>query len=547
MDPDPRATYEAALARLLDGEPEPGDGELVARALQEDPGLIREVSGAFALDDLLRQHAEPDRGAFRDAFAASVQTDSRDRPFVDRIASAVDARTRPVSRRAWLPWGLAAAAAIVALFGWWDPTRPSTTETTPVVAPVHDPFLAIMVNEAGARFAPGAAPEAVSFGAGDYTLTHGVAHVRFRNGTDVVFAAPATFTITDGFHVRLASGSLRALVPPAGHGFVVDTTQVRFRDLGTEFGVTVLADGSTSDLHVFAGQVEIYQAGTTAPVATLAGGESVRYVRGTAQPLEAAHGSHYPTPESIALTRWNRQRERLQEDPDLVFYHPFVPVPGSPAILRDTAARGFGVDGRIAGAEWVAGRWPGKQALQFEQPGDRVEFTIPGEYDQATLAAWVKVDRLENAANVLLASVGWRPGDIQWQLDRRGSPAPTGVYSSPKRRVVWSDARLPTGRWVHCAVTMDRITGRLVNYVNGVPAGESEVTPLTTRIEPGPCVLGSWIADNKAQEDRDFRGRIDELAMWRVALPPTRIARLAEDGMPVELLAGSPASPITGR
>jgi hypothetical protein len=113
--------------------------------------------------------------------------------------------------------------------------------------------------------------------------------------------------------------------------------------------------------------------------------------------------------------------------------------------------------------------------------------------------------------------------------------------------VVWSDARLPTGRWVHCAVTMDRITGRLVNYVNGVPAGESEVTPLTTRIEPGPCVLGSWIADNKAQEDRDFRGRIDELAMWRVALPPTRIARLAEDGMPVELLAGSPASPITGR
>jgi hypothetical protein len=402
--------------------------------------------------------------------------------------------------------------------------------------------LALLVDEAGARFAAGAAPDAVSFDAGTYELTDGVARLRFRNGADVVLVAPARIALADALHVRLESGSLRALVPPAAHGFVVDAAAVRFRDLGTEFGVTTRPGAGISDLHVFSGQVEVYQAGATVPAATLAGGESVRYAHGVAEPLAAAAEADYPTPQAIALRRWQAARARLQADPALVLYHPFEADPGDPALLRDRAAAGRHADGRIIGAQWVAGRWPGKQALQFERPGDRVELAIPGEYDEATLAAWIKVDRLDHAANVLLASVGWRPGDLQWQLDRLGSPAPTSLYSQPKRRVLWSGAPLPLGRWVHCAVTMVRSTGLLRHYVDGVPAGESQVAALTTRIMPGACVIGSWIADNKTQEDRDFRGRIDELAMWATALPPARIAALAQEGRPVEPPAPGPAA-----
>ncbi len=551
MDAQARAAYESALARLLEGEPEPDDGELIVRAVRAHPELLREVSGALVIDDLLRQQAEPDHAAFTEAFATQVRATSSGTHFVERIATVIKEVPPRPTPAAWLPWGLAVAAGLAAVIGWWEvvaaqrspPSHETPTAGTPSAA-AETASLALMVNEAGARFADGAAPAAVSFGPGAYALTHGIAHVRFRNGTDVVFVAPADFTISDAFHVRLTRGSLRALVPPSGFGFVVDTAQVRYRDLGTEFGVTAGDAGARSDLHVFAGQVEVVPLGTTTPSATLAGGESMRHRGGVVEALPAADERDYPTPQSISLTRWNQLSEDLQNDPDLIFYHPFVAVAGRPEVLHDTARHGLQIDGTISGARWVAGRWPGKQALQFEQSGDRVALSIPGEFTQVTIAAWVKIDRLDYPANGLLMSVGWRPGNLQWQLDRRGSPAPTAIYSSPKRQVVWSGASLPSGRWAHAAVTMDRNSGRILNYVNGELAGESRVNITTGTIRPGDCLIGSWLADNKTQEDRDFRGRIDELAMWRVALPAERIARLANEGMPVDLAVSGRPTPF---
>ena len=547
MDAQERSAYENALARLLEGEPEPDDGELIARTVRDHPDLRHGLSGALVIDELLRQHAEPNPAAFSAAFVTQVQAASSGGRFVERIATVINERpARGTS--SWLPWSLALAAGLLAVISWWN-TLSTRPDPTPPKATGDERSLALMVNEAGARFADGAGPAAVSFVPGDYALTHGVAHVRFLNGTDVVLVAPADFTITDALHMRMTRGSMRALVPPSGYGFVVDTPQARYRDLGTEFGVTAGDAGERSDLHVFAGQVEVYPPGTSTPSATLTGGESLRHRHGLTERLPAADERHYPTPQSISLMRWERQREDLQNDPDLVFYHSFVPLADRPEILRDTARHGMGVDGTISGARWVTGRWPGKQALQFEQAGDRVALTIPEEFTQVTLAAWIKIDRLDHAANGLLMSVGWRPGNLQWQLDRRGSPAPTAIYSSPKRQVIWSKASLPIGRWAHCAMTVDRSTsdptiGRVLNYVNGELAGESRINIAggTIRIRPGACMIGTWIADNKAQEDRDFRGRMDELAMWRVALPAERIAQLATEGTPIDLSPGSPST-----
>lgn len=545
MEADDRIRFDAALARFLEGEPEPDDGRLIAQAAQQDPARLRQIADLLEVDALLRQHAEPQTSAFIEAFSEGLQASSSGERFIDHVSRALDGRCAIRRDRAWLPWTLAAAAVLAAVLGWGRLLLPASGSAIAPVAAHGAPAgatLALLVNEAGARFAAGAAPHAVSFGAGSYAMTEGVAHVRFCNGADVVLVAPARFTITDALHVRLEDGSLRALVPPSAHGFIVDTHQVRFRDLGTEFGVTAHADGSVSDLHVFAGQVEVYRGPAGDPVATLGGGESARYVQGIAQPLAAARAEDYPTAESIALTRWNGQCQRLAQDQDLVFFHPFTPVPGDPGVLDDRARHGADVAGRISGARWVAGRWPGKQALQFESPGDRVELTIPGEYTAATFAAWIKIDRIEHAANALLNSVGWRPGDIQLQFDRFGHLAPTALYAAPKRRVLWSALALPTGRWVHCATTMDCASGRLRHYLNGTLAGESSVPAGATRISPGACTVGTWIADNKTQEDRDFRGRIDELMMWRVVLPPERIAQLAQEGMPIELPAAGPVA-----
>ena len=53
--------------------------------------------------------------------------------------------------------------------------------------------------------------------------------------------------------------------------------------------------------------------------------------------------------------------------------------------LKDHAPNKARLDGRIAGARWVTGRWPGKQALLFDRDGDHVKVEIPGEFRQMTL------------------------------------------------------------------------------------------------------------------------------------------------------------------
>ena len=62
-----RPSRDEALARFLDSEPEPGDGELLAGAMRSDERFAREVVRLLTVDDLLRQGASPDDRAFLDA------------------------------------------------------------------------------------------------------------------------------------------------------------------------------------------------------------------------------------------------------------------------------------------------------------------------------------------------------------------------------------------------------------------------------------------------------------------------------------------------
>ncbi|WP_439626003.1 LamG-like jellyroll fold domain-containing protein [Gemmata sp.] len=544
--PPPLTALEAALARYLDGEPEPGDADAIARALEGAPDPARELSGLLALDDLLRQEAEPRREAFVEAFEARVRAEGTGDAFVRRVGAALatPGPTRPRPAR-WVPWAVALAACLVAVLGWWPTApgpRPAPPGAEPEARPPADGPLAALVNGAGVRFADRRGPTGSGFGPGRYDLVEGTAHLRFRGGADVVVAAPAAFVVEDGPRLRLEGGALRAVVPEAARGFVVAAPGVRFRDTGAEFGAAVDAGGAC-ELHVFEGPVEVLPDDAPAPAATVAAGEAVRITAGTTRPIGPARPDAFPTAAGVSFGRWEAWREEFRRDPDLVLYYPFVPDPADPARLVDAAAGGAGITGRVERAAWVAGRWPGKRALQFENPGDGVALTVPGEYDQLTLAAWLKIDRSDAVVSAVLDSDGWHPGAVHWQFDRRRTLAPTALFSAPRRSVVWSGYTLPVGRWAHWAVTMDRRSGRLLHYVDGVLACETRVAPGTTLIRPGACHLGRWVAAPHPPEDRGFRGRIDELAVWRAALPPGRVAELAAAGRPVEPVEAPPRAP----
>ena len=89
-----------------------------------------------------------------------------------------------------------------------------------------------------------------------YKIEQGIVKIVFDRGVDVLIEGPAEFEI-DRSGVFLDHGRLYSIVSDTGIGFSVESPFTRFVDLGTEFGVEIDENGSSS-LHVIDGKVQFY-------------------------------------------------------------------------------------------------------------------------------------------------------------------------------------------------------------------------------------------------------------------------------------------------
>jgi hypothetical protein len=82
---------------------------------------------------------------------------------------------------------------------------------------------------------------------------------------------------------------------------------------------------------------------------------------------------------------------------------------------------------------------------------------------------------------------------------------------------------LPTGRWVHVAVTLSGTVGTL--YVDGSPVASQDDIWIT------PYQLGhttqNWLGRSQISRDPFFKGRMQDLRVYNGALDAPRIAELA--------------------
>jgi hypothetical protein len=105
-------------------------------------------------------------------------------------------------------------------------------------------------------FSPGDA-----LAAGDQVgLNAGLAEIVFRNGAKVLLRGPATLEISSRTSASLQRGELTAVVENAPQGFAVQAPGMKYTDLGTEFGVSVKANG-LQEVHVFRGKVKAETSG----------------------------------------------------------------------------------------------------------------------------------------------------------------------------------------------------------------------------------------------------------------------------------------------
>jgi hypothetical protein len=491
--------------------------------------------------DLARQFAAPPGSreqALRERLAV-VQAGPRAR------------RGRRLLRRAALGLAGLAAGLLLALTLWPRPsiTPPPGAGTTPEAT---DNTVAILLRAPGAEWEDTGLPTRAGarLPPGRLRLKSGYAHIEFYSGATVILEGPADFQLVSFNEAFCTHGKLRALVPPEAEGFTVRSPKLDLVDRGTEFGLSV--DGNErTEVHVFKGKVELYDAGAdadAAPGRELTTGRGVR-LRGAELPCPiASDPDAFPTAQTLAeqvkVETLHRQHDWLEaavtlpRDPSLVVCYRFQARQPWSRTLPDLARGREGPhDGAIVGCSWAAGRWEGKQGLEFKQVSDRVRFHVPGAFDALTLMAWVRVDALPNRFNSLMMTDGGEEAAPHWHISNTGR-IELGVQGYNRKG--WIHYLTPEvitpdrlGQWTHLAVVYDRQGGQVTHYVDGQEVFQE---PLKLDIAPhlGDAELGNWNVGPRQHSSpiRYFSGCMDEFLLFSRALGAAEIEQLYRQGRP---------------
>jgi len=177
----------------------------------------------------------------------------------------------------------------------------------------------------------------------------------------------------------------------------------------------------------------------------------------------------------------------------------------------------------VNGAVWVAGKKGNAVSLNGSDGHVSLPAGILVDIADFTIAAWVYWNAATNWARVfdfgantnrymMLAARGGS-GVMRFAITLNGSDSEQGIDST---------AALPTGQWVHVAVTLSGNVGTL--YVNGSVAGTN------TAMAFAPFRLGgtgqNWIGRSQFSADPYFNGKIDEFRIYRGALSAMQIVAL---------------------
>ncbi len=493
------------------------------KALEESAALRADLRQYLALDAHLQQGAER----------------------VDEIKEAWGEKVIAINRPT-MGWVWAAAAAVV-VFGIGLGLGSMFDNGDGAVLPVAElqddgvAYLKQSVNaiwegdsdlESGAVFSPGT-----------LKLLKGLAQIEFYSGARLIVEGPAELELVSASRTVCHNGKVRAQVPPQARGFTVLAPQFELVDLGTEFGVEVGATGGAKVL-VFDGEVELYPPdGKRAPgkLQRLLGGSGLSWAASGETERIVPEQSNFASFEEFKsqtrdasqrkFERWQKWNQDVRTDSRLVAYYDFEDVQSQ--VLDRSSPNYHGV---VVGTESASGRWPGKGALEFKRPGDRVRIEIPGEFDALTLSAWIRMDALTGRAQSLLLTDSYEVGRVHWQFSAEGTlrlgirlpsrdeKLSASGYGSP---VLLNPRRI--GTWNLVCSTYDREAGEVRHFLNSREVAREKIV-YDQSLTIGEAEIGNWGLPYRPQKSsqaiRNFVGRIDEMTVWKSALSPEEIRKI---------------------
>ena len=225
------------------------DGAITAEELESLEELLRgNAEARAALRSLATIDAKWQEIAADEAFGKVVEPTAlaaADSMVASGVGSSIGAR--PL----WLALTALAAALIVGAFGWFRVPEGTPTKADRGIARV------IRIEGDGTAGEDRTVVDGTELFAGeDLAMQQGLVELAFREtGVHVIATAPLRMKLSSTERVALYEGQVKLVVPPQGVGFVVDTDERKFVDLGTSFVVTASPKGS--EVLVLDGQISV--------------------------------------------------------------------------------------------------------------------------------------------------------------------------------------------------------------------------------------------------------------------------------------------------
>lgn len=370
----------------------------------------------------------------------------------------------------------------------------------------------------------------------DIEIQYGTVELDFSSAVKATIEGPAQLKVLSNNSIRLTSGRAWFEVKPEGHGFSVETNQLKVIDLGTKFGV-ISSASQPEEVHVAQGKVQVIPLRKRASAKELTTGQAISiWISQNIKsiPFKESHfirQLHQGTP----YIHWSFDTLQNQQFASL------SSIQGKeqyPIFLRSFEPKATPSPRQI----------PGVHGQALHLPGNRVYATsafkgIEGGLPR-TIALWVKGKPFKAERN----SKAWiLPGLVGWgSLNSSNGHWRVAVHEDGKAMVsFWGDwATSPLGKersvlddkWHHLTFVFTgkyNQAGRpeIIHYVDGVRVSSLQYSTSHTEVETN-------IHQNQSQQLRlgadmrtdsikkTFPGNIDELYIFRGVLSEQQIRHL---------------------
>jgi len=268
-------SFDQSMGRIVDGEPLPGDEQIVIQHLRSHPQCVQQVECHLAIDAMLFGEARCDSLAFVESVRVAIEAEETKSIFVRSVQEAIfgstfgrsglkcDVGDSGMQSKNWLGNSVSLALACSLLLasliagGIWN------------AAAIGEPVLVEVDRVDGTNaFAIG---DKVNLKA--LVLPEGAVDLRLPSGVLLECQSPLMARFEHPMRLHLSQGRVDVDVGEEGVGFTVVTPVGEVVDLGTRFAVNASVDGEVR-VAVLSGQVELrsQKVGTV----SLIDGEAVR-------------------------------------------------------------------------------------------------------------------------------------------------------------------------------------------------------------------------------------------------------------------------------